>query len=359
MSFVPAVPIAPSVPSSIPPTSPAAVQFRDRVRVSTPGRLHLGFLDPGASLGRRFGSLGLVVDGPHTALELAFAGRPHIEAAPGLDAAEVERAAAHLAALQAHTGLSRPLHLRLLELLPPHAGLGSGTQLALAVGMAFTRLQGLPLDAAQVAALLGRGLRSGVGIAGFERGGLLLDGGPQADGRPARVTSHLDFPQHWRVLLVLDPSRRGLSGAQERQALAQLPPFPREYAAELCHRVLMQILPGAAGADFPTFAEGLNRMQALLGGYFAPAQGGLSYTSPAVDAFMRWAGRHGDTAVGQSSWGPTAFAVLPSQEAADALLRAAHAAGAVAPGLRLLTVQGRNRGADIQFLAAAPAAACA
>jgi beta-ribofuranosylaminobenzene 5'-phosphate synthase len=337
----------------------SAARFSDRVRVSTPGRLHLGFLDPGASLGRRFGSLGLVVDGPETQLELAFAGRTQVEAAPGTDPAEVERAAAHLAAMQSHTGLSRPLHLRLHHLLPAHAGLGSGTQLALAVGMAFARLHGLALDAAQVAFMLGRGLRSGVGIAGFERGGLLLDGGPQGDGRPARVISQLPFPDHWRVLLVLDPSRRGLSGAQERQALAQLPPFPREYAAELCHRVVMQILPGVAGGDFPSFAEGLNRMQALLGGYFAPAQGGLSYTSPAVDALMRWMGRHADAALGQSSWGPTAFAVLPSDEALQTLLSAAHAAGVVAPGLRLQAVQGRNRGADIEFLAAASAAACA
>jgi beta-RFAP synthase len=237
--------------------------------------------------------------------------------------------------------------------------LGSGTQLALAVGMAFVRLHGLPLDAAQVARMLGRGLRSGVGIAGFQRGGLLLDGGPQSDGRPALVTSRLDFPAPWRVLLVLDPSRRGLSGAQERQALATLPPFPREYAAELCHRVLMQVLPGAAGADFPTFAEGLNRMQALLGGYFAPAQGGMAYTSPAVDALMRWIARQADAAVGQSSWGPTAFAILPSDAAAQALLQAAQAAGAVAPGLQLRLVQGRNTGADLQLLAASTAAACA
>ncbi|NML15819.1 beta-ribofuranosylaminobenzene 5'-phosphate synthase family protein [Azohydromonas caseinilytica] len=339
--------------------SAAPLAFSDRVRVSAPGRLHLGFLDPGASLGRRFGSLGLVVDGHATELELCFAGRNSVEAAPDADAAEVERAAAHLAAMQVHTGLLRPVHLHLFRHLPPHAGLGSGTQLALAVGMAFARLHGLELGAADVARMLGRGLRSGVGIAGFERGGLLLDGGPQSDGRPAAVTARLDFPAEWRVLLVLDPSRRGLSGAQEKQALATLPPFPREYAAELCHRVVMQVLPGVAAADFGCFAEGLNRMQALLGGYFAPAQGGLSYTSPPVDTLMRWIGRHGEAAVGQSSWGPTGFAVLPSAEAAAALLQGARAAGMVAPGLRLQVVQGRNVGADLQILAASAAAACA
>ena len=42
----------PSVTSS-PPTA---------LRVQAPGRLHLGFLDPAGTLGRRFGSLGLVID---------------------------------------------------------------------------------------------------------------------------------------------------------------------------------------------------------------------------------------------------------------------------------------------------------
>jgi len=38
-----------------------------------PGRLHLGFLDPSGSLGRRFGSIGLVVDGFETEVELSAA----------------------------------------------------------------------------------------------------------------------------------------------------------------------------------------------------------------------------------------------------------------------------------------------
>ena len=32
------------------------------VSVNAPGRLHLGFLDPSGTLGRRFGSLGLMIE---------------------------------------------------------------------------------------------------------------------------------------------------------------------------------------------------------------------------------------------------------------------------------------------------------
>ena len=37
-----------------------------RVDVSAPARLHLGFLDLGGGLGRRFGSLGVAIDGCDT-----------------------------------------------------------------------------------------------------------------------------------------------------------------------------------------------------------------------------------------------------------------------------------------------------
>src|SRR5215467_1128444 len=43
------------------------------VTVDAPARLHLGFLDPSASLGRAFGSLGLVIDGAGTELEASLA----------------------------------------------------------------------------------------------------------------------------------------------------------------------------------------------------------------------------------------------------------------------------------------------
>jgi predicted sugar kinase len=43
---------------------------------------------------------------------------------------------------------------------------------------------------------------------------------------------------------------------------------------------------------------------------------------------MRWVGTAaGNAAIGQSSWGPTGFAIVASQARAEALLAAARAAG--------------------------------
>jgi len=221
----------------------AAVRSAGAVRVRTSARLHLGFLDPAGTLGRRYGSLGLMVDGLETQLELA-PGREDRFSAHESAAGELARAREHLRTLRRATGCNAPLRLHIQEALPAHAGLGSGTQLALALGHAFCGVFGLPMASAELARLLGRGQRSGVGIAGFDHGGLLLDGGPRADGLPPPLLSRIALPAAWRVILVLDDRVQGLSGAQEKSALAGLPPLPRGTAAEICHEVLMRVLPG-------------------------------------------------------------------------------------------------------------------
>jgi len=313
--------------------------------VEAPARLHLGFLDPSASLGRRFASLGLVIDGMSTLISVAPAARDSVEVPPGCGEGVRERLARHLAVLRRETGARRPVHVALHRSPPAHAGFGSGTQLALALGRAFAACHGLDLETRRIAALLGRGERSGVGIAGFDRGGLLLDGGPGADGAAAPLLAHAAFPPSWRVLLVLDERRDGLHGAEERIAMGSLAPFPRELAAELCHQVLMRVLPAALEGIFEPFAEGVSTVQRLIGDYFAPAQGGSMYTSAAVARLLEWIRPRYCAGLGQSSWGPTGFAILPSAERAAEVLAAARAAGVVDPALRLVVVAGRNRGA--------------
>ncbi len=321
------------------------------VRVRAPGRLHLGFLDPAGTLGRRFGSLGLVIGGFETEIELLAAadGQDHVEADGAAAQAEARRVMAHLGALRERSGLPDPLHVRLHRVLPAHAGFGSGTQLALAVGRAFATWHGIEASTPQLAQWLGRGLRSGVGIAGFDQGGLLLDGGPGPGGAPAPLLARLELPAAWRVIVVLDPRAQGLFGAEEKQALAALAPLPAAAAAELCHRVLMQVLPGAADGDFPAFARGLTQMQRLLGAHFAPVQRGSAYASAAVARAMQaieQAAGDGGAGTGQSSWGPTAFALVPSAESAAELIAAA--AGAIDPALQLQVVAPRNTGATVE-----------
>ncbi len=316
------------------------------LRVAAPGRLHLGFVDPSGSLGRAFGSLGLMIDGFQTVLDIEPARADRWQAHTPAAAAEIERAAGFVQSLRQHTGRHEPLALHLHQVLPAHAGLGSGTQLALAVGRAFACWQGLALSTPLLAQWLGRGRRSGIGIAGFDSGGLLLDGGPGPQGQAAAVLVRCQLPEAWRVVVVLDEGRRGLSGVAERTALAALVPMPRAQAADLCHKVLMQVLPGVAEDNFAAFAAGINHMQELLGRHFGAAQGGSAWTSAAVGQLLdSWRGPQ--VAVGQSSWGPTGFAFVPSAAAAQGLIDSAKASAAVACGLGLHVVRACDRGATL------------
>ena len=320
---------------------------RRALTLQAPARLHLGFLDPAGTLGRRFGSIGLVVEGFETIVAMRPSQAPEVTAQSPAAQAALSRAAEHLQVLQQRTGRTDPVSLRLLDVLPAHAGFGSGTQLALAVGRAFAQVHGLEIDTPQIARWLGRGLRSGVGIAGFDQGGLLVDGGPGVDGTPAPLLARLPFPSAWRVVLVMDQRHRGLSGGDERQAIAALPPLPQAVAADICHQVLMRVLPGAATAAFAPFAAGVRRIQQVLGEHFAPAQSGDAYTSAAVGRLVEWIGGATGAAIGQSSWGPTGFAILPTEADARACVAAAQAAGVVDPALQVHVVRGRNQGARI------------
>src|SRR5581483_7464123 len=98
------------------------------------------------------------------------------------------------------------------EVAPAHAGLGSGTQLALAIAAGLRRMHGLPLDVRGDAVRVGRGARSGLGIGLFDTGGVIVDGGRGASSDAAPVICRLPFPQDWRILLVLDPACTGVHG---------------------------------------------------------------------------------------------------------------------------------------------------
>jgi len=306
------------------------------VTVEASARLHLGFLDLNGGLGRRFGSIGLAIDAPMLHLGLRRS-RHLVVAGP-----EQTRAAAWLATLERELGLAGPYDLQLHTVIPPHAGLGSGTQLALALGAALRGLHGLAPDPPADAALLARGTRSGIGIALFCSGGLVVDGGHNATDALPPVLARLALPEAWRIVLVLDRHGEGLSGAAERAAFAALPPMRESAAGEICRVVLMQALPGVAEADLPAFGAAITRVQALLGEHFAPAQGG-AFTSPRVAAALSELAAAGAVGIGQSSWGPTGFAFLPNNASATRAVAALAASGR-AEGLETLVCRALNRG---------------
>lgn len=311
------------------------------VSVRAPARLHMGFVDLHGGVGRRYGSLGLALERPSTRVRLEPARRVVAE---GPDAA---RAAHYAAVLAERFDLSGGARIDVEEAIPPHAGLGSGTQLALAVGTGMAKLFDLDLRTVEIAAALDRGARSGLGIGLFDRGGFVVDGGSAGDGVPPPVIARQPFPSEWRLLLVFDRTREGVHGEAEIEKFAALLRFPEADAAELCRLLLMCGLPGVVEADLDAFGDAVGRIQARVGDHFAGAQGGR-FASPGVSRVLEWLGSRGLKAIGQSSWGPTGFAVCPSEPIANRLMAEAEARFGSEPGLDFAVTRGHNRGARIE-----------
>jgi len=314
------------------------------VRVLAPARLHLGFLDLNGSLGRRFGSIGLAIDSPATELVLS---RGRSFKAEGPDR---RRALQTLKRVAQSYSLGGAYQVDIRSAIPPHAGLGSGTQLALAVGAALTALEGLQHGAGELGELMNRGARSAIGMAAFERGGFIVDGGRGIQNRAPPILMRTDFPEPWRILLIIDPRTSGVHGEAEAKAFAELPSLSEAAAAHVCRLVLMQLVPGLMEADIKAFGAATTEIQAIVGGHFATAQGGSPWASPAVGRIARTLKERGAFGIGQSSWGPTGFAYTASQENAerlyDSLIEAARA-----DGLEILIARGRNRGASVERIA--------
>lgn len=299
----------------------------------------MGFLDLNGSLGRRFGSLGMALE------ELATEVTAHADHRVSAEGPQAARAEAYARSALSALGIRGGARLSVHRAIPEHAGLGSGTQLALAVGTAIARLCGAAWPPREIAAALDRGGRSGIGLGLFEQGGFVVDGGRGEQDIPPTLISRLPFPAQWRLLLVFDPVYKGLHGAAEKQAFAELPQFPEASAGHLCRLALMQAMPALAENDIARFGSAISAIQGVVGDHFASAQGGR-FSSSRVARALEWLAANGAAGVGQSSWGPTGFALVASQIQARSLVQIL-ATDFADDGLEFMVCTGRNAPAEI------------
>ena len=105
-----------------------------------------------------------------------------------------------------------------------------------------------------------------------------------------------------------------MSGAAESEAFSQLPPAPEREVERVAHLVLMALLPALADDDLARFGPALSEIQSITGRWFAPAQGG-TFTPGPTEELVRRMIEWGAAGVGQSSWGPTVYGIVGSEEA--------------------------------------------
>lgn len=285
-----------------------------QVTVTTGCRLHFGLLANEPACGRNYGGVGAMLNEPGFTLTACLAEKDEVHASPSVAVRITEFVQRYR---QHATAGVPPCRIGLDRETPEHIGLGSGTQLGLAVARALAVLTDeAHRDLTMLAARVGRGARSALGFHGFQQGGLLVDGGKRRSGAISPLVARAEIPAEWRFVLVTPPQVAGLSGSEEFSAFRRLPPMSCELTGRLCAIVLMRLLPALHDGDCDSCGEALFEFGKLVGDYFAPVQGG-TYADPRMAALIEHWRKEGVRGVGQSSWGPTVFALLPDDATAQ------------------------------------------
>jgi beta-RFAP synthase len=290
---------------------------KNGLRVTTPSRLHFGLLAFGEGAQRQYGGVGVMVRRP--GIELLFSPAARFSVAGEL-VERVQQAAQRWVHFYGRANLPA-CHIHVLRAPRQHIGLGVGTQISLAVAAGLHAWSGEPCPPpAQLAMSVQRALRSAVGVYGFCEGGLIVERGKLPHEPLSPLDCRIDLPEPWRFVLVCPRHTQGLSGPDEASAFAQLPPVAADVTRQLVDEVQLRLLPAAAQGDFGTFSESLYRYGFTAGLCFASLQGG-AYHGAEVARIVEWLRQSGIQGVGQTSWGPTVFVVLPDESAAQAVCR--------------------------------------
>lgn len=322
-----------------------------KVKVTTSARLHLGFMDLNGDLGRLYGSIGVTIKAPITQLTI----EDHDDLVIGeMDDQIKKRITSFLKTFSTHFKTAPRGIINLEKHIPEHKGLGSGSQLGLALATALTRICNISENNHTLARIAGRGLRSGIGITAFEKGGFIIDGGKrivsgkkQCNEPPSTVLRY-NFPASWSFVLVIPEKKVGLSGEQEKEAMGYVSPS-RRISEEICRITMMQLLPALVDEDLEKFGDAVSEIDIRTGTFFKPVQGGI-YSEKSSYTIIRHMIESGAAGAGQSSWGPAVYGLVHENEASllaermKDFLERKNITGDV------IITQARNRGARIEII---------
>lgn len=287
-----------------------------KVYVKTPARLQMGLIDLNGDVGRIFGGLGVGIDHPNVILE----------AEQSRELSVLGEKPEHVKALAKQFletyHVQTNVNLRVYQTIPEHIGLGSGTQLALAVAVALAKLFNVKASTQELAAAMGRVQRTSVGTTIFDKGGFVVDGGKTLKDKATisnfpPIIFHKPFPEDWCFIIAVPNANKGLANDAEKATFKQLSPMPVEDVGRVCRLTLMKLLPSLVEHDIENFGEALTNIQVIIGEYFAQVQGGR-YSSSATANSIEYMQQIGAYGVGQSSWGPTCYGLFRESNANEA-----------------------------------------
>ncbi len=325
--------------------------------IRTPCRIHCTLIDLNGQLGRVDGGFGVALSAPSMVLDVD-SGSSGVQCDARPDALPVLSDIVEKL-FHKDPSLQQDIKLTLKDYFPSHIGLGSKTQLSLAVVTALLHSKGVP-EKTQIAArarLVERGGTSGVGCIAFEQGGLILDGGhtfgPAAEKQTFLPSSasktcvgpllaRFDVPPEWRFVLITPNVRPGAHDQEEVNVFQRFCPIPLADVQALSHLILMKILPSIACGDILRFGQAISSIQQVG---FKRIE--VSLQADVVRNILPYLVEQGAAGAGMSSFGPTVYAITDSGRTAQNLAKAGQEFINDVGGSVVITTA-NNKGAEIR-----------
>jgi len=311
------------------------------VRVVAPAHLHAGNFDLNGGLGRLYGTVGFTIDYPKLVID--------VEKAVGVEAINTlaERFARAVAQSFGVTGF----RVVVRESFPEHVGLGYVTTLGIAIGLGVSELFGLGLSAEDVALAIRRGLVTALGVYACKVGGFIVEGGFRKGSAEKHVPPLVfrgEIPSDWLFVVAVPeaPRKRIVELRMSREdRILQEVYMSSEEASYLSRLALVKMIPSFVEKDIARFGEALTEFNKRLGLVWQRYQGGV-YCDPVVEKGIEIALRYAYGAC-QSSWGPTFYALLDSEERAVKLAEELRQLLGSHGGGEVFITRGRNRGVEV------------
>ncbi|MEM3614110.1 MAG: hypothetical protein QXK91_02290 [Nitrososphaerales archaeon] len=323
-----------------------------KLSIKTPSRLHMGLIDLRGDLGRAFGSIGVGLQTPNVLISVEESDKLSVE---GVQADRFKYFAERfIQSVNAEVKCSIKVH----KAIPQHVGLGSGTQSALAVSYALSKLNNLDISIEETAVLTGRASISSIGVGVFKYGGFIVDAGHKVEVGEiskkerrsiAPIVFRHPFPKDWLFVVAITEEKRGLSGEEERRAFEELPTPKKEWATDICRLTHLNLIPALIEKDIETFGKALTKIQILTGKYFKEIQGGI-FASKIAEECCKKMIEAGAKAAGQSSWGPTVYALTQGVKEARKVMHAVEPLLGSAAKNRLFIAAADNKGVKLRKL---------
>ena len=311
------------------------------MKLFSPARIHLGFLELDQTLPRFFGSVGLTVSN--------FCFEVQISKSKNLNIV-TEHKNLKKKTLEIFFKFKKKYNvnfckINIKKIIPSHVGLGSGTQFSLTIGYLISKLNNLNISIDEIALFLNRGNRSGIGVQSFKQGGFTIDIGKKkgANNLPLKLMN-IKWPQDWKIILLFDLKGENIFGENEANKFKDVNKRYRSKFNYNYSTLFLKILPGIMEKDFKSFTEGIQLIQNNMSEVFY--KNSKKFSSKNINHIFDYLRNKKIMGFGQSSWGPTGFVFCENSKKRNQLLNLIEKYITLKKlnGVNLVRVNGRNKG---------------